>query len=212
MHNFIKLVFLAVMTLGVMAFGVLSILPDGTHQKYETEIKASLGPGVRETPKIETFSQEKMISAPQPIPSQSGDDAEFSAQEMEDQFCRYSAKKLLRTVTSNWRQIESDTIALPSDSEEEIKDNSGILVIWARDIYHEWEIMNCSLPLNHEDNHQGATQIIYSLLNTITEKKVYSSSEEPQPPKPHFTDGMPQLEISDNQVLPSDALPQETIK
>ena len=181
-------------------------------EKYETEIKATLGPGARELPKIETFPQEKMIPAPQPIPPQPVVDAEFTTQEIDERFCRYTAKKLLRTVTSNWRQLESDTITLPSSGEQAKTGNAGLLVIWARDIYHEWELMSCSLPFNHEGNHKGDTQIVYSLLNTVTEKKVYSSGDEAQPPKPHFTDGMPQLEISDDQIVPSDALPHETTK
>ena len=181
-------------------------------EKYETEIKASLGTGATELPKIGAFPQEKMISAPPPVPPQSTLDADFSQKEAEEQFCRYNAKKLLRTVTSTWRQVESDTITLPSTGENEKSSTTGLLIAWARDIYHEWEILSCSLPPNHEGKHKGGTQVVYSLLNTVTEKKVYSSSDRPEPPTPHFTDGMPQLELSDDQIVPPAELPSETIK
>jgi hypothetical protein len=49
-------------------------------------------------------------------------------------------------------------------------------------------------------------------LNTVIEKKNYGSSEKLQPPTPHFTEGMPELEISDDQIALADELPAETIK
>ena len=183
-------------------------------EKYETEIKTSLGAGagMKELPKIETASKERMISAPTPGISQPGVDAEFTQQEAEDQFCRYTAKKLLRTVTNPWSQVESDTITLPSTGEKEKPGTTGLFVVWARNIYHEWEILSCSLQSRHEGKHKGGTQVVYSLLNTVTEKKIYHSSDKPEPPTPHFTDGMPQLELSDDQIIPASELPAETIK
>lgn len=181
-------------------------------EKYETEIKSSLGTGATELPKIGTFPQEKMISAPPPVPPQPMVNTDFTQKEPEEQFCRYNAKKLIRTVTSTWRQVESDTITLPPTGEKEKSSTTGLLIVWARDIYHEWEILSCSLPFNHDGKHKGGTQVAYSLLNTVTEKKVYSSSDKPEPPTPHFTDGMPQLELSDDQIVPATELPSETIK
>src|SRR4030042_1633611 len=58
-------------------------------EKYETEIKSSLGPGATELPKIGTFPQEKMLSAAPPIPPQSMVDAYLTQKEPEEQFCRY---------------------------------------------------------------------------------------------------------------------------
>lgn len=186
-------------------------------EKYETEIKTSLGPPeAKALPRVGPAPMGKMIPGPQPgtqqpIPPPPIVDAEFTQTEAE-QPCRYTGKKLLRTVTSSWRQVESDTISLPIIDKEETKEVSGLLVVWARDIYHEWEIINCYLPLNHKEKHRGDTQIVYSLLNTVIEKKTYGAADKMQPPTPHFTDGMPQMEIPEDQIALADELPSETIK
>jgi hypothetical protein len=183
-------------------------------EKYESEIKTSQGP--KELPRVGPSQIEKMIQGPQPTSSQPQQpvvNAEFTQSEAEDQQCPYTAKKLVRTVTGSWKQLESDTITLPSATEgKEVSDNTGVLVVWSRDIYHEWEVVTCNLILNHEGKHKGGAHIAYSLLNAITEKKIYSSITDIQPPKPHFTDGMSQEDISDDQVVPADELPSETIK
>jgi hypothetical protein len=183
-------------------------------ETYETEIKTSLGAGAKELPKAKAVPEEKMISAPEPSP-QPVFDAEFTQEEVEEQkSCQYTAKKLIRTVTTAWRQAESDTITLPSTdkSNGETTDITGLFVVWARDVYHEWEIITCSRPLNHKGKHKGDTQVVYSLLNTVTEKKTYGSEQKLEPPTPHFTDGMPEVEISDDQIVLADELPSETIK
>jgi hypothetical protein len=181
-------------------------------EKYETEIKAALPPpGAQALPKVEAPRIEKMIPGPQLTPSPAID-AEFTQTEAEEEICQYTAKKLLRTVTTKWRQAESDTITLPSDDKEEAKGINGLSVVWARDIYHEWEIITCTRPLNHKGKHSGDTQVVYNLLNTVIEKKNYVSSEKMQPPTPHFTEGMPELEIPDDQIALADELPAETIK
>ncbi len=183
-------------------------------ETYETEIKTSLGAGAKELPKAKAVPEEKMISAPEPSP-QPVVDAEFTQEEVEEQkSCQYTAKKLIRTVTTAWRQAESDTITLPSTdkSNGETTDITGLFVVWARDVYHEWEIITCSRPLNHKGKHKGDTQVVYSLLNTVTEKKTYGSEQKLEPPTPHFTDGMPGVEISDDQIVLADELPSETIK
>jgi hypothetical protein len=189
-------------------------------ETYETEIRTSLGtgagavPGTKELPKAEIVPEEKMIPAPQPSP-QPVVDAEFIQEEVEEQkSCQYTAKKLIRTVTTAWRQAESNTITLPSTdkSNGETTDITGLFVVWARDIYHEWEIITCSRPLNHKGKHKGDTQVVYSLLNTVTEKKTYGSEQKLEPPTSHFTDGMPGVEISDDQIVLADELPSETIK
>lgn len=192
-------------------------------EKYEAEIKTSLGPvdTTKALPKPGPVPMGKMIPGPQPSMEQPIPppivDAEFTQTEVEpqaesDQPCRYTGKKLLRTVTTSWRQLESDTISLPIIDKEETKEVSGLLVVWARDIYHEWEIISCYLPLNHKEKHKGDTQIVYSLLNTVIEKKTYGATDKITPPTPHFTDGMPQMEIPEDQITLADELPSETIK
>jgi len=189
-------------------------------ETYEKEIKGSLGAGTipgmgaKGLPKPGFVPEEKMISAPQPG-QQPVVDAEFTQEEVdEQQLCQYTAKKLLRTVTTPWRQAESDTITLPSTDKDkdETKDVTGLLILWARDIYQEWEITTCSRLLNHKGKHKGDMQIVYSLLNTVTEKKTYGSEQKLEPPTPHFTDGMPEAEISDDQIMLADELPSETTK
>jgi hypothetical protein len=49
------------------------------------------------------------------------------------------------------------------------------------------------------------------MLNTITEEKAFSSGEEITPPEPHFTDGMPEVEIATDQVISLSQLPTEEL-
>jgi hypothetical protein len=115
-------------------------------------------------------------------------------------------------VTGNWKELERDTISLPGAEEKETPEKQGILVVWTRDIYHEWEILSCNLPLQHEGKHAGGKHIVYSLLNTVTEKKVYGPDANIVPPTPHFTDGMPQQDLLEDEIVTPDELPSETIK
>jgi len=85
------------------------------------------------------------------------------------------------------------------------------VVVWIRDIYNEWEVLACFLPAGHTGNHQGNFRIVYTLLNTITEEKTYSPGKEVTPPTPHFTNGMPEVEITDDQVIPLSQLPTEEL-
>ena len=112
--------------------------------------------------------------------------------------CNYTARKLLRVVAGAWRQTKTKT-------------QDGSVVVWARDTYNEWEILTCLLPTGHAGNHQGNFQIVYTLLNTITEEKAYEPGQKVSPPTPHFTDGMPEVEITSDQVIPSEQLPTETL-
>jgi hypothetical protein len=84
-------------------------------------------------------------------------------------------------------------------------------VVWTRDIYNEWEILTCFLPAGHTGNHQGNFRIVYTLLNTITEEKTYKPGEKVTPPAPHFTDGMPEVGIADEQVISISQLPTEDL-
>ena len=71
--------------------------------------------------------------------------------------------------------------------------------------------MTCWLPCEHEEPHEGSVEIVYSLLNTLTEEKIYSPGEKGGPPEPHYTDSMPLIEIAADQVIPSEQLPPETV-
>lgn len=180
--------------------------------QYETEIKTSLG--AKGLPRVGPVPVEKMISAPQPGLKPEAH-AEFTQRALEEpSSCQYTSKKLLRTVTGSWRQMESDSMALPPSigKAKETTEKAVLLVVWARDIYREWELFTCNLPWKHGGRHKGKTQVVYSLLDSVIERKLYSSIEKPQPPASHFTDGMPQQEVSDNQIVLADELPPETVR
>lgn len=176
-------------------------------QKYEDEITALKG--AEEPPRIETVREEKRLRAPKTTPP-AVVEGEVIPEE-EGTLCSFTSKKLLRTVASSWRQVETRTITPPSGGRKAAKGSAGLAVVWARDIYQEWEILDCSLPRGHKEPHEGISQIVYSLLNSITEEKVYEPKQEPRPPEPHHTDGMPQVEVADDQIIPPDQLPPETI-
>jgi hypothetical protein len=53
-------------------------------------------------------------------------------------------------------------------------------------------------------------EIAYSLLNTITEEKIYTTGQEIEPPTPHYTDGIPLVEVAATEIIPPDKLPHET--
>ena len=71
--------------------------------------------------------------------------------------------------------------------------------------------VTCFLPSGHPGNHQGNFRIVYTMLNTITEEKAYNPGEEVTPPEPHFTDGMPEVEIAADQVISLNQLPTEEL-
>ena len=118
----------------------------------------------------------------------------------QESLCSFTARKLLRVVTGSWRQGEGP---------QAVQD--GQVVVWTREIYNEWEILTCLLPTGHTGNHQGSFRIVYTLLNTITEEKAYGPGEEVTPPRPHFTDGMPEVEIATDQVISLSQLPTEDL-
>jgi len=164
-------------------------------EKYEGEIRAS--------------EEHRMLPAPQPPPSTIVE-AEGTL-EQEESLCNFTAKKLLRTVASTWRQVETKTTALPPSGKKTAASRTGLGVVWARDIYNEWEILTCSLPSGHIGTHQGSLQIVYTLLNTITEEKVYGTRQKLRPPAPHFTDGMPEVAVTADQVISPEQLPTEAL-
>jgi len=156
--------------------------------KYEEEIRVSVvTEQARELGEGEGPGGRQMLSTPDAVIDQ-------------DSLCSFTARKLLRVVTGSWRQGEGPQATKGSQ-----------VVVWIRDIYNEWEILTCFLPAGHTGNHQGNFRIVYTLLNTITEEKTYSSGEEVTPPEPHFTDGMPEVEIADDQVIPLSQLPTEDL-
>jgi hypothetical protein len=157
-------------------------------EKYEEEIRVSVvTEQVRELDEGESPGGRKMLPTPGIIIDQ-------------ESLCSFTARKLLRVVTGSWRHGEGPQATQGSQ-----------VVVWARDIYNEWEILTCFLATGHTGNHQGNFRIVYTMLNTITEEKAFSPGEEVTPPEPHFTDGMPEVEIATNQVISLSQLPTEEL-
>ncbi|MGA7678242.1 MAG: Ig domain-containing protein [Dehalococcoidia bacterium] len=176
-------------------------------EKYEDEIKTTIG--AKELPAAKPVAKEKRLAAPKPTPPTT-DEAEATPEEEETTTCKFTSKKPLRTVVSNWRQVETKTTTLPSTGKKATEGMTGLAITWARDIYQEWEILSCWLPRGHKEPHEGSVEIAYSRLNSITEEKIYTPGQELDPPVPHYTDGMPLVEVAATEIVPPDKLPHET--
>jgi len=167
--------------------------------KYEDEIRVSVErKQAGELGEGESSEGRRMLPTPDTIIDQ-------------ESLCSFAARKLLRVVASSWRQVETRTISSAPGGEGPQATQDSHVVVWTRDIYNEWEILTCLLPSGHTGNHQGNFRIVYTLLNTITEEKAYGPGEELTPPRPHFTDGMPEVEIATDQVISLSELPTEDL-
>ena len=175
-------------------------------QIYEDEIKVTTG--AKELPGAPMVGADKRLSAPQSIPPAAAEAAVIP--EEETTTCNFSSKRPLRVVTSNWRQLETRTATLPTADEKTAEAMPGIAIMWARDIFQEWEILSCWLPRGHKEPHEGSVEIVYSLMNTVTEERIYAPGQELEPPAPHYTDGMPQVDVAAREVVAPEKLPPET--
>jgi hypothetical protein len=175
-------------------------------QKYEDEIKTT---GLKELPGAPTVGADKRLPVGEAIPPAAAEAA--ASREEETGTCNYTSKRALRVVVSNWRQLATKTAKLPAADKKKAETTPGIAITWARDIFQEWETMSCWLPRGHKEPHEGSVEIVYSLMNTVNEEKTYAPGEELEPPSPHYTDGMPQLDVAAREVVTPDKLPHETI-
>jgi hypothetical protein len=172
---------------------------------YEADIKSSLGKNERT--KFKSLKDKMVLTSG----AEAGiTDTELVKKLSEASICEVNTKRLFRTVAGTWRQVES-SIVNPSLNDEKGGEHTGLSVIWGRDIFQEWKIQNCKLPINHTGNHKGDIRVVYSLLNTITVKQTYTEDQPVQPPSPHFTDSMPQVEPDEDDILTSDELPTQTV-
>jgi hypothetical protein len=128
-------------------------------------------------------------------------EAQLLAPAKEEAVCGHTSKKLLRTVVGKWHKTEEEVV--PPDEKTSTKGVS-IKTIWARDIYKEWEVSVCSLPQGHSGDHHGTTTKGYTLQDTVTEELSYSAKQKTTPPKPHFTDELPVVDVAPHQIIPSD--------
>ena len=173
-------------------------------QKYEDEIKTTTA----QLPGGQTIAPDKRLPVGESLSAAA---AEAAAQpEEETATCNFTSKRALRVVVTNWRQVETRTAKLPKADKKTAEDTPGIAITWARDIFQEWEILSCWLPRGHKEPHEGSVEIIYSRMNTVNEEKIYAPGQELEPPAPHYTDGMPQVDISAREVIAPEKLPTET--
>jgi len=154
-------------------------------EKYEDEVKTAI--------KSEELPEAKLIPESQRLPSP----------KEEALACGYTAKKLLRTVVGKWHKKEERIVPPPRKKAAE----KGVttLTLWARDIYNEWEIFTCSLPPGHSGKHKGTSSVAYSLQDTVTEERTYTTKQRIVPPRPHFTDQLPRVDVAPSQVITSDS-------
>ena len=121
--------------------------------------------------------------------------------------CGFTTKKLLRTVVTQWKNTSIKPIIVTPGDKKSAALAGGRTVTWTRNTYNEWELHICKLPLGHKGTHKGATEIVYSVLDTINEDRNYGPKQPLKPPVPHYTDGMPEIDIPTSQIISSDQLP-----
>ena len=176
-------------------------------QIYENEIKSTTAP--KELPGVQTVGADKRLPAPESIPPAAAEAA--VAPEEETTTCNFTSKRALRVVVSNWRQLETRTATLSKTADKKTAEGMpGIAIMWARDIFQEWEILSCWLPRGHKEPHEGSVEIVYSRMNTATEERIYAPGQDLEPPAPHYTDGMPQVDVAAREVVATEKLPPET--
>lgn len=170
-------------------------------QKYEEEIRATiLGKELPETKTVERG-----------LPTPGMTSATIQAEVVpthEPAACDFATKRALRIVVTEWRRSEPKTATASAGDE---KTGDRVATVWSRDIYQEWEIMRCLLQQGHSGQHEGTLQTVYSFLNSVREERTYSAGEDLLPPKPHYTDGMPVIDLNQVEIVPSEKLPQTTI-
>jgi hypothetical protein len=174
-------------------------------QKYEDEIKTTSG--AKELPGVQTLGADKRLPVGQSM-TEAAAEATATPEE-ETSTCNYTSKRALRVVVSNWRQVETKKAKVPSNKKTG-EETPGISITWARDIYQEWEILSCWLPRGHKEQHEGSVEIVYSLMNTVTVEKIYAPGQELESPTPHYTEGMPQVDVAAREVVTPEKLPPET--
>jgi hypothetical protein len=154
-------------------------------QKYEEDVKG--------TTRAEALPESRVIPESQRLPSP----------KEEALVCGFTSKNLLRTVAGNWYKKEERIV--PPPGEVDAEKGITIVTLWARDIYSEWEVFTCSLPRGHSGRHHGTTRKAYSQQSTVTEEMTYTARQKIVPPKSHFTDNLPVVDVTPSQVISPDS-------
>jgi hypothetical protein len=173
-------------------------------QKYEDEISQGRElPNTPELQEMEPVIEKKSLPAPDVVTTVSSSDEKATPVEE----CGFATKKLLRTVITAWSNTDVRPINVIPGDKKSAAMAGGRTVTWTREKYNEWELHTCKLPVGHKSTHKGATEVVYSLLDTIAEERNYGPKQPMKPPVPHYTDGMPQIEIPAAQIVTPDQLP-----
>ena len=179
-------------------------------QKYEDELAvgrdlpSGSSTSVADVPEISTILDKKSLPAPDIV---EGAEVAAISKAAQVEECGTTTKKLLRTVVSHWRNTNIKPIVVIPGDKKSAALAGGRTVTWAREKYNEWELHICKLPTGHKGIHKGSTEIVYSLIDTINEEINYGPKQPLKPPVPHYTDGMPELDIPASQIIPADNLP-----
>lgn len=179
-------------------------------QKYEDELAAGRelpsGPSTStaEVPEIATMLDKKSLPAPDIV---DGTEVAPVSKAAPVEECGMTTKKLLRTVVSHWRNTNIKPIVVIPGDKKSAALAGGRTVTWVREKYNEWELHICKLPIGHKGIHKGSTEIVYSLIDTVSEEINYGPKQPLKPPVPHYTDGMPELDIPASQIIAADNLP-----
>jgi hypothetical protein len=157
-------------------------------EKYESEVKTSIK--AEELPEATAVPEAQRLTSPK---------GKVSG-------CSYTSKKLLRTVVGKWHKKE-ERIVPPSKKKGEEEKEAGVttLTIWARDIYNEWQVFTCALPPGHKGKHKGTTSVAYSIQDSVTEERTYTPKQRIMPPRHHFTDELPAVDVAPSQIIAPDS-------
>ena len=172
-------------------------------QKYEEEL--GQGKELPQSPEMTELSsgfEKKSLPAPDINVVDSMPEKTSTVEE-----CGFTTKKLLRTVVTQWKNTSIKPIVVTPGDKKSAALAGGRTVTWTRNTYNEWELHICKLPTGHKGTHKGGTEIVYSILDTINEDRNYGPKQPLKPPIPHYTDGMPEVDIPASQIISSDQLP-----
>ena len=173
-------------------------------QKYEDEISQGKElPSIPELNEMATVIEKKSLPAPDIINITDVSPERPSPAEE----CGNTTKKLLRTVVTQWRNTSIKPIIVTPGDKKSAALAGGRTVTWTRETYNEWELHICKLPAGHKGTHKGANEVDYSLLDTINEERNYGPKQPLKAPAPHYTDGMPEVDIPTSQIIAPDQLP-----
>ena len=180
-------------------------------QKYEDEIAQGKelppGPAVTTPPPELTEAISPIDKKSLPAPDMLAAAETVIEKPVPAEECGFGTKKLLRTVVTQWKNTSIKPIVVTPGDKKSAALAGGRTVTWTRESYNEWELHICKLPMGHKGTHKGATEIVYSLLDTISEERNYGPKQPLKPPAPHYTDGMPEIDIAASQIVQSDQLP-----